>query len=309
MRKAYLTFSISLLFLATAGYTQDVGIGTTNPQVKLDVRTTDNGVGIALRTLKDSIGASTLLRFSTSANLFTFPDDRSSFLGNYRTGSGSNLIFGTASSGSSAIEKMRFSYQGHLGIGTDDPIGRLHIDMTNTADDRSIVINDDDDALIEMQKSGIARGFVQVSGIDMRIGTTADNNTGDFIVRTNGADRMWVHQNGTVSIGTETVALGFRVSILGKIMCEELQVKLLNTWPDYVFHNGYKLKSIYSLEHFVKRNQHLPGIPSAKEMDEKGMGVGEMQRLQMEKIEELTLYIIQLKKEIDALKKEIKSKN
>lgn len=309
MRNAYLSFSISLLFLATTAYAQNVGIGTTNPTVKLDVRTSDNGVGISLRTLKDSIGASTILRFTTSANLFAFPDDRTSFFGNYRTGGGSNLIFGTASSGSGSVEKMRFSWAGHLGIGTDDPEGRLHIDMTNTADDRSIVINDDDDALIEMRKSGIARGFIQVSGIDMRIGTTADNNTGDFVVRTNGADRLWVHQNGNVSIGTETVANGFRVSILGKIMCEELQVKLLNTWPDYVFKNSYKLKSIYSLERFVKRNHHLPGIPTAKEMDEKGMGVGEMQRLQMEKIEELTLYIIQLKKEIDTLKKEINSKN
>ena len=113
--------SLFLICIGSFGYSQNVGIGTANPSVKLDVRTSDNGVGISLRTLKDSIGASTILRFTTSANLFAFPDDRTSFFGNYRTGGGSNLIFGTASSGSASAEKMRFSWAGHLGIGTDDP--------------------------------------------------------------------------------------------------------------------------------------------------------------------------------------------
>ena len=386
MRKAYFSFIGYFIFLASGSYSQNVGIGTTTPQYKLDVRTTENGTAMLLRTLKDSVGASTLLRFTTDAGIIPFPDDQSSFFGNLRSGAGTNLLFGTASNGSSALEKMRLSFQGHLGIGTDDPIGRLHIDMTNTADDRSIVINDDDDPLIELQKAGNARGFLQLASFDMKIGTTVENNAGDFVVRTNGTDRLWVkpygfvgigidnpivplhiagsftlrdpnpvirmetstsnpigfiqtigddiqigtyatndlgsfiirtngsnriyvHNNGNVSIGTSVVATGFRVSINGKLMCEELQVKLQNTWPDYVFNSGYKLKSIYTLENYINNNRHLPGIPSAKEMDEKGIGVGEMQRLQMEKIEELTLYIIQLKKEIDALKKEINQKN
>ena len=308
MRIAYIVCLTYLISFTSSSFSQNVGIGTTNPTVKLDVRTSDNGYGISLRTLKDSIGASTLLKFTTSASLIAFPDDKTSFLGNYRNGSGSNLIFGTASNGNSAVEKMRFSYEGHLGIGTDLPEGRLHIDMTNTADDRAIVVNDDDAALIEMRQSGTPVGFLQAIGDDVQIGTFATNETGSFIIRTNGANRLFVHENGSVSIGTTTVATGFRVSISGKVMCEELQVKLLGNWPDYVFHKGYKLKSIYSLETFIKRNNHLPGIPSANVIDEKGIGVGEMQRLQMQKIEELTLYIIQLKKEIDALKNEIKNK-
>ncbi len=375
--------SFSMIIIALPALTQNVGIGVTSPAYKLDVRTTENGTAMLLRTLKDSTGASTLLRFTTDAGLIPFPDDRSSFFGNLRSNSGSNLVFGTASNGASAIEKMRLSHQGHLGIGTNDPIGRLHIDMTNTADDRAIIINDDDDPLIEIQKAGNARGFIQLSSFDMKIGTTVDNNAGDFVVRTNGTDRIWVkpfgfvgigidnpivplhiagsftlrdanpvirmetatstpigfiqtigddiqigtyaandlgsfiirtnganriyvHNNGNVSIGTSVVATGFRVSINGKLMCEELQVKLQNTWPDYVFNRGYKLESIYSLENYIKINRRLPGIPSAKEMDKKGIGVGEMQRLQMQKIEELTLYVIQLKKEIDDLKKELK---
>jgi hypothetical protein len=56
------------------------------------------------------------------------------------------------------------------------------------------------------------------------------------------------------------------------------------------------------VENFIKKNNHLPGIPSAKTIEANGINVGEMQKLQMQKIEELTLYIIELKKEIEKLK-------
>ena len=64
----------------------------------------------------------------------------------------------------------------------------------------------------------------------------------------------------------------------------------------------YKLPSLYELEKQIKLNKHLPGIPSAKEVEANGFEVGEMQANMMEKIEELTLYIIQLQKQIDQLK-------
>ena len=60
------------------------------------------------------------------------------------------------------------------------------------------------------------------------------------------------------------------------------------------------------MEDFIKKNKHLPGIPTAKTLEETGINVGEMHKLQMEKIEELTLYIIELNKEIEKLKKQNK---
>jgi hypothetical protein len=71
--------------------------------------------------------------------------------------------------------------------------------------------------------------------------------------------------------------------------------------PDYVFAKNYTLKSLDEVEDFIKKNNHLPGIPSAKTIETNGLSVGEMQKMQMEKIEELTLYIIELKKEIEKL--------
>jgi hypothetical protein len=76
------------------------------------------------------------------------------------------------------------------------------------------------------------------------------------------------------------------------------------TWPDYVFENQYKLRPLAEVEAFIKQNKHLPNIPSGKEIEEKGLNLATMQSLQMEKIEELTLYLIEMKKEIETLKKE-----
>jgi hypothetical protein len=87
----------------------------------------------------------------------------------------------------------------------------------------------------------------------------------------------------------------------GKITAKEVEVKS-DVWADYVFHDDYKLKSLNEVEAFIKENKHLPGIPSEKEVIENGLSVGEMNRKMMEKIEELTLYVIELEKEVKKLK-------
>jgi len=72
------------------------------------------------------------------------------------------------------------------------------------------------------------------------------------------------------------------------------QVIVTNSdWADYVFEDSYKLISLNDVEQYIKENKHLPNIPSAKEIEEKGISIGEIQKKQMEKIEELTLYIIE----------------
>jgi len=81
-----------------------------------------------------------------------------------------------------------------------------------------------------------------------------------------------------------------------------LVLRLVPNLPDYVLVKNYKLRDLDEVEDFIKKNNHLPGIPSAKTIETNGLGLGEMQKLQMEKIEELTLYIIELKKEMEKLK-------
>jgi hypothetical protein len=103
---------------------------------------------------------------------------------------------------------------------------------------------------------------------------------------------------GNVGIGV--VPNTYKLEVNGTIRAKEVIVE--TGWADYVFAKNYKLKSIYELEDFIKNNKHLPNIPSAYEIESKGLKVGETNKVMMEKIEELALYIIQLKKEIDVLK-------
>ena len=103
-------------------------------------------------------------------------------------------------------------------------------------------------------------------------------------------------------IGSSVAATGYLLTVDGKIMCEELKVQLSENWPDYVFDKHYNMPSIGDLKKFVRANRHLPGIPSAAEMKENGISVGDMQTKMIQKIEELSLYIIQLQEQIDELK-------
>lgn len=98
-------------------------------------------------------------------------------------------------------------------------------------------------------------------------------------------------------------AVNFRVKANGFVYARELNVQL-SGFPDYVFDKEYKLMSLSEVDAYIKKNHHLPGIPAAAEIDKNGANLGEITRLQMEKIEELTLYVIQLKQEIEALKKQ-----
>jgi uncharacterized small protein (DUF1192 family) len=82
----------------------------------------------------------------------------------------------------------------------------------------------------------------------------------------------------------------------------------LTDWPDYVFENDYQLLSLTELEKFIQTNKHLPGVPSASEVEINGADVGNTQAVLLKKVEELTLYIINLRKEIETLKSENKKK-
>ena len=83
----------------------------------------------------------------------------------------------------------------------------------------------------------------------------------------------------------------------------------LNNAADYVFDENYDLKSLEEVESFVKENKHLPGVPSASQLEEKGMSVSEMSNLLLEKVEELTLHLIRVEKENRALKAEVEKLN
>jgi hypothetical protein len=136
-------------------------------------------------------------------------------------------------------------------------------------------------------------------------------NTG--IMRTDGqlqvgneGARFLVNSDGNVGIGTTSVS-NAKLTVKGKILAEEFQIVTDANSPnsDFVFEQDYKLRSLTEVEQFVKQNKHLPEIPSAKEFKENGYKVAQMDDLLLRKVEELTLYTIELNKQVEALKAEL----
>ncbi len=97
----------------------------------------------------------------------------------------------------------------------------------------------------------------------------------------------------------------FRVMGDGKVWATEINVRLKENFPDYVFAEEYKLFSLSQLETYIKENNHLPNMPTAEEVECDGLDLGEMNRLLVEKVEELTLYLIEQNKKIELLQAEI----
>ncbi|WP_422079419.1 hypothetical protein [Ulvibacterium sp.] len=106
---------------------------------------------------------------------------------------------------------------------------------------------------------------------------------------------------GNVGIGTSTIPNGYRLAVDGKVISEEVKVQLSGDWPDYVFSEDYTLPTLEEVQKHIQEHGHLPNIPSAQEMEENGVELGIMNMKLLEKIEELTLYILNQEKKIKDL--------
>lgn len=212
-------------------------------------------------------------------------------------------------SGNGAGSDIVINSTGNTGLGTSTPDVKFHLyDRLAT----EVMRLEAEAPLIQLRRRTSAAngfpvtfadvGFIQTSFDNLRIGTNSSNLSGKFVVRVGGSDRLFVDASGNVGIGTVNTAAGYMLNVGGKAICEELKVQLEGSWPDYVFEKKYNLMPLDKLETFINTNKHLPNIPKASEVATEGIEVGEMQRRMMEKIEELTLYIFELKKEIENIK-------
>ena len=144
---------------------------------------------------------------------------------------------------------------------------------------------------------GAATGAcVQISG---------DTMTGKLVLPANGllvGSSQLIVTNGHVGIGTSNPTNALDVN--GTIRAKEVFVTA-DGWPDYVFGKDYALRPLSELEAFIQANGHLPGVPSAGEVASRGVGVGEMQSKLLEKVEELTLHMLNLRRENDDLRRRV----
>ncbi|WP_407520257.1 hypothetical protein PDL71_09325 [Lacibacter sp. MH-610] len=156
---------------------------------------------------------------------------------------------------------------------------------------------------LTLSSGNLVQGFVRATPDGLDIYRT---NPGVVRIRSNG-DGIWFMPNGQISAGGGgKTATGYVFSIEGKAIATEFRVLAVAAWPDYVFQKDYKLKSLQEVKNYIAVHKHLPGIPSAAAIEKSGVDLGDMTKRLMEKVEELTLYIIQLQEEVDALKKKQK---
>lgn len=219
---------------------------------------------------------------------------------------------------------------GNVGIGTASPNARLDINSTE------LLQNGSYSTRLQLSNSGNMVLFnSENTGSNIRLGSAfgypglySDQNLNIVIdkpssfIRFNNIhnELMRITSDGSVGIGTACIPLDqsnvpYKLAVAGKIITTGVRVKTKTGttpncgwgWPDFVFDQGYKLKSLNEVENFIAANKHLPGIPAAKEVDAEGFDLEEMVRLQMMKIEELTLYMINLKKENEILMDNVNS--
>lgn len=136
------------------------------------------------------------------------------------------------------------------------------------------------------------------------------SRTGDLYLQTaDGAKSVQINEFGQVGIGTTTHIdqSETKLTVAGRIHAKEVKVTANAGGADFVFDDDYNLPDIDEVDRFIKANKHLPAIPSAKEMINNGIDLGEMQIKLLQKIEELTLYVIELKKENEEMKGEIEN--
>jgi hypothetical protein len=252
-----------------------VGIGTTNPGVKLAVVTPANQYGISHN--------------DGTIQLATYLSTGIDIGGHIGTVSDHPLRFFT---NNNSIAQATLLQNGNFGIGILTPTNPLSFpDVLGKK--------------ISLYPGSTGDAGMDVWGSELRlhsdyIGADITFGYDDYV---NGfTERMRVKGNGNVGIGTNNPGT-FKLAVNGSIRAKEIRV---NTgWADYVFDDDYVLKSLAEIEKYIKVNKHLPDMPAAAELQKDGVDISAMQTKMMAKIEELTLHLIEANKKIEVLEQKL----
>ncbi|XOV68615.1 MAG: hypothetical protein ACFHU9_05430 [Fluviicola sp.] len=191
-----------------------------------------------------------------------------------------------------------------VGVGTETP--RVNLDVLGTTYSRGIALSAN-----PLDMSGARLKIEGYTPTDATNLISVSNSTSDLFELSN---QGFLNLNGHIEINTDvTTPLIVRNStekILqlnddGTLRSRAVKVNVYQ-WPDYVFEPSYKLADLKQVEEYIEENGHLPNVPSAEELTEEGLDLYEMNKILMEKVEELTLYVIEQNKKIEELEEKLR---
>lgn len=285
--------------------TGNVGIGTTSPNYKLDINGNASVKGLTI----EGVNSPNLLSSSSLSIVNTDDDFTLAFDGNKVQSYVNGVGVGT-------IPLLLNPGGGSIGVGIpDNPEAGFHLrsesEMALKVDAPNAIMTFNNQAGTEQRgffRTWTDNPFNPAGYYGFEVGappTSVPAQPNRLMFSTNYNLRMVIMENGNVGIGTTNPDPYYKLSVNGYVRAKEIRVN--TNWADYVFADSYQLRPLKLVEDFIKENKHLPGIPSAATLQKEGLDLSAMQTKMMEKIEELTLYLIDAEKKIEALQQKIEN--
>ncbi len=301
----------------------NVGIGTQSPSAKFHVvagskqeiqtyiATSASGIsdfavgGVGWKFTRPGDGA-------FAHGIYTY-DSSGGVKNNLAVSSRSDIVFTAGSSDpSGSPERMRISETGNVGVGTTNPGAKLEVKGSygSTGSGGDLYANTEN-SVITLDAGSSRLGFVKQYGdypaiaagsaSPLRLGHWNTPNLLGNVSSGTFTPNLVIDTAGNVGIGTTNTS-SYKLAVLGSIHATSVVVE--TGWSDYVFDKDYRLAPLSEVEAHIKAEKHLPGIPSAAEVAEKGVSLGDMQSKLLAKVEELTLHLIEQEKRIARLEQE-----
>lgn len=278
--------------LYTSPDTVKVGIGTSSPSERLHI---DNGALKIGNGISPADRSKNLLKFGDGSYVQIGEweaDDMLSFKANRYNFTGGNVGIGVT------LPTYKLDVNGKVFLHTYEwlPGGAYsyfhwqahHLVMGVPAGEYAVT-------RLDLKSGGCNQGKL-FSEFTMYTADSVNQHTAK--IRFNTEETCWINSPGYIGIGTTTPQA--KLDVRGRIRADEILVNLVSG-ADFVFDDTYYLRPLSELHQYIQENQHLPEIPSAEEMQENGVNMNALQIQLLQKVEELTLYIIHQEKRIQEL--------